>query len=312
MTSAVPTAPAAPTGTVGTPGVCTLGDLTFRVGPSQIAWEYHMDSTVINTIGGRVVQVYGATLSDLTVQGLFGQRYSRSGNVIPLSSSSMEMARAFATQIQQMVDRQGQRPSKEQLIRTDRTPMNPTVRFTYTGDGVHQWDFQVYIKSLQDITDPGYALSHSTGKYSYGYNLTLFIVEDHTGELTKVATDDYIERLSKGIGWQRTTYNGPMTKEELQKYLQANSPDGTIHGLILKEYEDAAKGAIPAQGTIAKSPIPGGADTAGSAQGLGVGTGANPAAPPTGTPGTGPNQGGVTGPVTPGTGGAPPIVVPGL
>lgn len=321
MADAVPTVGAAPTGKVGTPGICTLGDISFRIAPTQISYEYHLDSTVINTIGGRVIQVYGATLSDLYVQGLFGSRYNpaNNGNVQAIGTSSMQQARDFAIAIAKMVDQQGQRPTNDQLTRKDKTPMNQPFRFTYTGDGVHEWDFQVYVKSLSDVNDPEFAISHKTGKYSYGYNLTLFIVEDNTNLLKQIATDAYIARLSQGIGWQRTTYNGPMSDDQLKAYLQANSPDGTIHGLVLKEYEDAAKGLIPAPGTAAANPIPGGADTAGQAagnpnvnpKGAGVTTqNSSQPAPGVGAPGA--PGGPAPGNTIPGQNGAPPIIIPGL
>jgi hypothetical protein len=286
-----------PIGEPGTPGLCTLGDLTFRIAPSQIAWEYHLDTNVTNTIGGRVVQVYGATLGDMTLQGLFGQKRQPAGSsTIELGANPMFQAKAFAAEIQKMVDKQGQRPTKAQLTREDKSPMHKPFRFSYTGDGVHQWDFEVYIKALNDVNDPQFTISHSPGKFAYGYNLSLFIVEDLTGSLAQIATDAFIERLTKGIGWQRTVYNGPMDRAELEKYLQANSPDGTIHGLILRQYEDAAKGQIPEPGTIAKSPIPGGAATAGAAESPPGGgppagtpappnTGGNVVAPPTAPPG---------------------------
>lgn len=308
-------------GARGTPGVATLGDLTFRVAPSQISWEYHLDSTVINTIGGRVVQVYGATLGDMTIQGLFGQQAGgTTGNTATIPVSSMQEAKNFSSRIAAMVDKQGARPTPDQLTRKDLTPMHQPFRFTYTGDGVHQWDFSVYIKALADVNDPEYVISHKTGKYAYGYNLTCFIVEDHTDQLAQIATDAYIERLTQGVGWKHTMYNGPMSVDELKAYLQANSPDGTIHGLVLKEYEDAAKGQIPDPGTIAPNPIPGGAPTAAAADLAtgGPGTGAGPPVPapaPPPPPGAGGTRGTTQVPgsgVIPGQNGAPPVVIPGV
>jgi hypothetical protein len=87
--------------------------------------------------------------------------------------------------------------------------------------------------------------------------MTLFIVEDNTGQLAKIAKDQFIDRLSNGLGWQRTSYQGHMTIADLQAYLQKNSPDGTIHGLILKEFQNASAGQIPGLGS-ATNPIPGG------------------------------------------------------
>jgi hypothetical protein len=233
-------------------GLATLGGLTFRVNPSQISMNYSVDTCVIPTVGGRVVQVYGTTLGDMTVQGLYGvDRVNK--------QESWELAEAFQTKIAQMINQQGARPSTAQLAGTDPTPILPPLRFTYHDDK-HNWDYNVYIKSLKDSANDSITVEHMTGKYSYGYTLTLFIDQDNTGQLAKIAQDQFISRLSDGLGWQRTSYQGHMTIQDLQAYLQQNSPDGTIHGLILQEFENASTGD-PNFGS-ATNPVPGGAGTA--------------------------------------------------
>lgn len=217
-------------------GVAQLGNYTFRIDPSQVFFAYEVDTQVINTVGGRVVQVYGVTLGDITVQGLFGQEH------IPGGRDSWEMAEEFQQAIALMVQQQSQAPTDLQMQGRDPTTMHPPVRFFYN-DGAHDWDMMVYIKDLKDVGAGDYTIEHATGKYSYGYTLTLFIVQDNSRQLHEVAMDSFISRLSEGVGWKRTVYNGPMDKAELEAYVKANSPDGTIHGLVLKKYTDAATGA---------------------------------------------------------------------
>lgn len=240
--------------------IATIGGIPFRINPSQVYWEYSVDTAVIPTVGGRVVQILGATMSDMTIQGLFGQE--RSGS----QRESWRLAEEFQRQIASLMDKQSVRPTQAQLIGADPTPMHPTHRFVYNdtaeakaaGLPAHNWDFNVYVKSLEDIDGSGMTVAHSTGKFSYGYTLTLFIQQDNTGKLATVAKNEFIERLSKGLGWQRTPYNGHFSTEELQKYLAANSPeDPTIHGLVLKEYTTASGGKIPLPGS-ATNPVPGG------------------------------------------------------
>ena len=239
--------------------VASIGGVPFRINPSQVTWDYNVDTAVIPTVGGRVVQILGVTLGDMTIQGLFGE-----DRITP--KKSWEMAEAFQNQIAQLVDKQSARPTLAQLNGSDPTPMHQPLRFIYNDDTattrasglpVHNWDFNVYIKALKDVTDNSSTVAHSTGKYSYGYALTLFIVEDNTGQLAKVAKDQFIDRLSNGLGWQRTSYQGHMTIADLQSYLQKNSPDGTIHGLILQEFQSASAGQLPSFGS-ATNPIPGG------------------------------------------------------
>lgn len=239
--------------------VASIGGIPFRINPSQVTWDYNVDTAVIPTVGGRVVQILGVTLGDMTIQGLFGE-----DRVTP--KKSWEMAESFQNQIAQLVDKQSARPTLAQLNGSDPTPMHQPLRFVYNDDTaatrasglpVHNWDFNVYIKALKDVTDSSATVAHSTGKYSHGYSLTLFIVEDNTGQLAKIAKDQFIDRLSNGLGWQRTSYQGHMTIADLQAYLQKNSPDGTIHGLILKEFQNASAGQVPSFGS-ATNPIPGG------------------------------------------------------
>jgi hypothetical protein len=227
----------------------SLGGITFRINPSQVAWNYDVDVSVTQTVGGRVVQVLGVTMGDMVIQGLFGQdRANR--------KESWELAEAFQQKIAALVDRQSAIPTSAQLSGADPTPMHPTIRFVYNdvneaaGLGLpgHSWDFQVYVKSLKDVANQGATVEHSTGKFSYGYALTLFIVQDNTGKLAEVAQNSFIERLSNGLGWKRSAYNGMMSSEELEAYLKTNSPDGTIHGLVLQQFQQAGQGQVPTIG----------------------------------------------------------------
>lgn len=213
-----------------------LGNVTFRINPSQVFFSYDMDTKVIPTIGGRVVQVYGCTLGDMTIQGLFGQ--DRAGR-----RESWQLAEDFQRGIAEIVIAQSTPPSAAQLQGTDTTPMHRPTRFVFNDDTperrkaglpVHNWDLMVYVKSLKDIKS-GYTITHQTGKFSYAYQLTLFIVEDNTGTLLNRINDDFVTSLADGIGWAQTAFNGPLTQNDVQTYLSQNSPDGTIHGLLQKE-----------------------------------------------------------------------------
>ncbi len=244
----------------------SLGDLQFRINPTQVTWNYSVDVAVTPTIGGRVVQVLGATVGDMTIQGLYGHQRGKTHR------ESWVLAEDFYKRVVGMMVSQGKQPSFDQLSGKDSTPMHQPFRFFFS-DGspanraakkpVHHWDFQVYIKSIKDMDNPVGSIAHQSGKFSYGYALTLFIVADNTGKLATVAKNAYIERLSNGLGWQRTPYQGHMTVADLQEYLLRNSPDGTIHGLVLDQFENAGQGTLPGFGT-ATNPVPGGAGAIGS------------------------------------------------
>lgn len=222
-----------------------LGGVDFRISPSQVNWTYSVDTNVIPTIGGRVIQILGVTLGDMVVQGRYG--VDRAGG-----RESWVLAEQFSADVARLVQRQSALPTPDQLSGRDPTPMHPTHRFLFddtadvpAGQAGHSWDFQVYVKSLQDIDDQGFVVTHRTGKYSYGYQLTLFIVEDNTGQLARVAQDAFLDRLANGVGWKQSDYNGPMTVGALQAYLDQNTTDHTISGLVLQQFEAAGSGQVP-------------------------------------------------------------------
>lgn len=228
-------------------GSASLGGIRFRIDPSQVSIPYKMNVAVTPTVGGRVVQVHGVTFGDMTIRGLFGQdRTNR--------RESWQLAEDFSTAVGKLVDKQSARPTMAQLTGTDPTPMHPTLRFLYNDESspsrrglpVHDWDFNVYIKSLREIEGES-TVSHTTGKYSYGYTLTLFIVQDNTGKLAQVAQNAFIDRLSKGLGWKRGPYNGLMTAADLASYLQSKGA-ADIHSYVLQQYQNSVTGNVPGQG----------------------------------------------------------------
>lgn len=280
-----------------------LGNVTFRLNPSQVFFSYDMDTKVIPTIGGRVVQVYGCTLGDMTIQGMFGQ--DRAGR-----QESWQLAENFQNDIAEIVAAQSTPPSAAQLRGTDNTPMHRPTRFVFNDDTpdrrraglpVHNWDLMVYVKSLKDIKS-GYTITHQTGKFSYAYQLTLFIVEDNTGTLLTRVTDDFVTSLADGIGWAQTAYNGPLTTADVGTYLSQNSPDGSIHGLLQKELAEQSLAFNNIQSQIATAA----AAAAAGVPGMAAGAGGTPA-PSTGAGGaaaggsrSGGPPGATTGPTTTG------------
>lgn len=186
--------------------------LSFRVDPSAISWGYQMHTTVIETVGGRVVQVTGETLSDITIVGLYGEDRTRGGGApgVDHPGASWRLAEEFVSSIRTMMAYQ----SGGATVQGQAT-VAPAV-FSYSPLGV---TFKVYIKDLSDAD--GGAVTHKVGKLSYGYTLTLFIVQDEADTLTvagasggvmdatkAAAIDAYINRIADGVGWHYSPYNG--------------------------------------------------------------------------------------------------------
>lgn len=210
--------------------VCSLGPLKWRIAPSSFDWNYSIDTNVIETLGGQVVQVLGATISDLSVTGYFGQDRAT-------KQESWRLAKAFHQKIQSMMDAQVLPQSAVKIANAGgKVGITNNVHqpwpFSYR-DAAHNWDFKVLIKGIAELDGDG-SLEHRTGKFSYGYRLTLFVVESGTDQLTQIAKDDFIARLSKGLGWKQSTYNGKLDAQQLQAFIQAAGAPATAYasGLV--------------------------------------------------------------------------------
>jgi hypothetical protein len=208
-------------------GVASLGfangpSMTFRIDPKSIDYNYQVQTSVTNTVGGRVIQVLGALLSDITVSGEIGEDHGM--GKVPVGQEhpgvSWKLAEAFFSKIQQMMLQQSAdattSPNAGQLA-----VLKPAT-FVYAPKGLR---FQCYIKSIVDADGDGTsAIAHKVGRSNYRYTLTLFPVQADSVTLVQAgssngvldqakaaAIDSYINRISQGIGWKFTAYNGGST-----------------------------------------------------------------------------------------------------
>lgn len=215
--------------------VLQLGDLRWRIDPNAIDWSFQLDTAVINTLGGQVVQILGATLSDLTIQGSFGQDHSRNEQGV-----SWKLAAAFHQKIKSFMDRQtlpsktvhtkGQSQAKKTGILSDAGVVHEPLSLTYH-DGVHNWSFKVLVKALDDGDGAG-SLDITNGRFSYTYKLTLFIVQADSELVDKIASDYFLSRISEGLGWKQTKFNGPLSPADAQDFITVNG--GTVSAFLTK------------------------------------------------------------------------------
>lgn len=158
----------------------TLGGKPLDVAPTDVRWNFSIKTQVTNTLGGRVVQVIGVNLSDLTITGSFGRGPGR--------GEGWQAERAFNTQVKSWVESVVAQASKAPL------------RFSYP---VRGWDFQVYVKSISPVTLDPHTINPKV-------TLTLFPVEAGALDVVTKAKDSYISRLMNGVGWKQSVYNGPL------------------------------------------------------------------------------------------------------
>ena len=210
-------------------GTATLGypggpSIAFRLDPELIDWRWQVLTNVIETIGGRVIQVIGAYLQDLTVQGSLGQG----------TGKSWEHANAFVSAVTKIMEAQSADSNQQ-------AEMHPPAVFTYPPKG---WRFQVYVKSLTD-PDGQNSVVQRVGKINNRYVLSLFIVQDASTALVKAGTTNgvysqkagdaiaaFMARISDGIGWHFTQYNGTATTDPASSKTSSSSKTLPLSGTI--------------------------------------------------------------------------------
>jgi hypothetical protein len=193
--------------------------ITFRINPSSIDWGFDIHTSVTPTVGGRVVQITGATLRDVTITGYLGENRragsARSGDHL---GASWRLHEAFIAQCRAIMEHQS---------RDSTTPgrMHEPAVFNYPP---HGWRWSVYLTEVSDI-DGQASIEHRTGKFSHGYQLRLFIVQVGSDSLVQAgasknaidaaqekAISSYIARISEGIGWRQTEYNGGLAEDSTE------------------------------------------------------------------------------------------------
>jgi hypothetical protein len=165
----------------------SLGDWEFRVNPDEVSWNFNVRTQSTATIGGKVIQVLGVDVSDMTVSGSFG----KGGRVEQQRFLEWVLARARA------------QTEQDKAI----------VRFRLPDKG---WDFGVKIKSLTEGSSRS-SVDLTTSSVNPSFTLTLHVEDDlqNITELKRAAQAAYVANLSQGVGWRRTAYNGPLTTEEV-------------------------------------------------------------------------------------------------
>lgn len=230
-------------------GVASLGfpngpSLRFRIDPNSIDYNVKVHTSVIDTVGGRVIQVLGSSLSDVTVQGVIGEAHNRGTDTNGEHAGvSWKMAIDFFAYIQGMQQLQSAGATTPGSQRTGSFFLKPAT-FIYSPKGLR---FQCYIKSIIDPDGDGSAgVVHKVGRINYKYVLSLFPVQEGSTELTKAGTsngvldqakaravDAYMARISQGIGWKFTAYNGGSTpsaqwEQEFKNSHKDATPDATL------------------------------------------------------------------------------------
>lgn len=165
----------------------SLAGVPFDLDPESIAYHFDIKASATNTVGGRVVQVFGTRISDLIVQGSFGL-------------GGWQAQKDFLDGIINLM--QGQEGS---LGPSGFWKEAQPVVFSYPP---RNWNFDVYVlRYTQPGGDTSVILDNEI--INPQWELDLFIVNDNGGLVaeTNTALSSYLNRLANGIGWTPNQYN---------------------------------------------------------------------------------------------------------
>jgi hypothetical protein len=192
-------------------GVASLNGRLFRLDPVSVQWTYKIKTAVYETIGGRVVQIIGVMFGDMTLTGSFGV-------------GGWQEQQVFLTDMRAMAD--SQVASSFTVVNPHLTA--PPVRFLYPPKN---WDFLVYLKDYSQPGGEGGSVTVANEIINPQWMLTLAIVEANSSinALGAAAVNDYVSRLSQGLGWASTaelrSYQGTISQQEADTLLQHQQID---------------------------------------------------------------------------------------
>jgi hypothetical protein len=185
-------------------GLGSLNGRPFRIDPNTISWPYNVKSSVTPTLGGKVVQIFGSHVGDMTVGGEFGGDHSTTSGQVGGYADQV----AFLNAVTSVAD-------FDVAIKS----YIPQVRFVYPP---RNWDFMVNVKDYTQTGESTSIVSDST-TFNPKWTLTLFIAQNNLN-LIKVASDAVLARLATGLGWSINQFNGPGTLNEFLSAENATSP----------------------------------------------------------------------------------------
>jgi hypothetical protein len=207
-------------------GLASLGfasgpSMTFRIDPTSLDYKVDVFTHTDETVGGRVVQITGNAISDISMTGSIGENHGlgKAPRGEPEHPGvSWKLAEQFFNKVQSMMLHQ----SADTTVIGSKSTLRPAT-FVYSPLGLR---FPCYIKSITDPDGDGQAgVVHKVARPNYRYTINLFPVLEGTTELQlagqnangvldrarAAAVDAYIGRISQGIGWRFTAYNGGST-----------------------------------------------------------------------------------------------------
>jgi hypothetical protein len=184
----------------------TLGGVNLPLDPDQVGWRATTKTRSQNTVGGKVVQAYGTSVSEINIIGSYGK-------------GGFEGEQAFLTQVSSWINQQvgTLSPQLGQGV-WNGTPLNFIFPF-------RNWNMSVYIVKFYN-PEAGQSIFVDPRTVNYHWALTLYVASNN-GTLTAAdptldaSMIQYINRLSTYFGWFPTQANGPVQPGQYPALVQS-------------------------------------------------------------------------------------------
>ncbi len=192
----------------------TLGGVPLPLDPEKVAWRSTTKSSTVQTVGGKVVQVYGTSISEITIIGSYGSA-GFDGEVAFLNQVKVWVT----NQVGQLTPRQGQGIWNAQ-------PLQFIFPF-------HNWSFLVYITKFFNPDNPiGQSVYADPNVVNYHWALTLFVASNNASVTAADQTADasmiqYVNQLSQYFGWFPNQANGQIDPGQYPTLTPLNPTNGS-------------------------------------------------------------------------------------
>jgi len=179
----------------------SIDGMNFVIDPQTVNWNYTTKIATQKTVGGKVIQLLGFNMGDLVVTGQW---------------PGFHMAwqqKKFLERMIRIADAQ---------VPIIGQPAPKPVRFMWPN---MSWDFWVFLRDFKQ-NGTTVAIERSESNFTPTYTLTMFVYEDNGNILSAIQTSaaaTFLKRISAGMGWVQSDWNGPMTIEEVSETLAGRS-----------------------------------------------------------------------------------------
>lgn len=203
----------------------SLGGVPFRVDPNSVSWSYTPKVNTTPTVGGRVVQVIGSTLSNMKVAGTFGYQSPLADDPVKFDET-WQVQQRFLDKVDAWVQNQvgdltanaGSRGASGVGLQNG----NP-IRFLYSDNDGVSFDFMVYIVSFKQ-PNSSMSIRLEPSIFAPNWEFEFFIYQDNSGlsSVTSGSMINHIRRISGTFGWYPTKYTGPVQPGQYPKLKEDN------------------------------------------------------------------------------------------